>query len=248
MMTKPLIWGHRGASGYAPENTLAAFDLAAKMHADGVELDIQLTRDGEIVVCHDERIDRTSNAKGFIKDYTLEELKKLDFSNGNLAYEGIRIPTMREVFDLLKPTGLSINIELKTGVFFFPGIEEKIVKLTRECEMEDRVLYSSFNHYTIRRLQSLVPSVRTAFLYADGFIDMPAYGQAHGVGALHPSFDNLQYPDFMAECRAKKLDVNVWTVNSEADLAVCVREGVHAIITNYPDKARRASDKFSIDI
>ena len=93
-----------------------------------------------------------------------------------------------------------------------------------------------------------MPSVRTAFLYADGFIDMPAYGQAHGVGALHPSFDNLQYPDFMAECRAKKLDVNVWTVNSEADLAVCVREGVHAIITNYPDKARTASDKFSIDI
>lgn len=248
MMTKPLIWAHRGASGYAPENTLAAFELAAKMHADGVELDIQLTRDGELAVCHDERIDRTSSAKGFLKDYTLTELKQLDFSNGNLAYEGIRIPTMREVFDLLKPTGLSINIELKTGVFFFPGIEEKIVKLTLECGMEDRVLYSSFNHYTIRRLQSLVPSVRTAFLYADGFIDMPAYGQAHGVGALHPSFDNLQYPDFMAECRAKKLDVNVWTVNSEADLAVCVREGVHAIITNYPDKARMASDKFSIDI
>ena len=107
MMTKPLIWAHRGASGYAPENTLAAFELAAKMHADGVELDIQLTRDGELAVCHDERIDRTSSAKGFLKDYTLTELKQLDFSNGNLAYEGIRIPTMREVFDLLKPTGLS---------------------------------------------------------------------------------------------------------------------------------------------
>ena len=102
MMTKPLIWGHRGASGYAPENTLAAFDLAAKMHADGVELDIQLTRDGEIVVCHDERIDRTSNAKGFIKDYTLEELKKGDL-NGNGKIDASDLLQVKSHIKKVKP-------------------------------------------------------------------------------------------------------------------------------------------------
>ena len=86
-MKKPLVWAHRGASGYAPENTLPAFKMAADMKADGVELDVQLTKDGEIVVCHDETIDRTSNHKGLVMDYTLEELKKMDFSYGNNAYD-----------------------------------------------------------------------------------------------------------------------------------------------------------------
>ena len=90
----PLIWGHRGASGHAPENTLPAFKMAADMGADGVELDIQMTRDGEIVVCHDETIDRTSSGKGWLKDFTFDELRRLDFSNGNSAYEGVKIPTM----------------------------------------------------------------------------------------------------------------------------------------------------------
>ena len=115
----PLVWGHRGASGYAPENTLPAFKMAADMGADGVELDIQLTSDGEIVVCHDETIDRTSNGAGWLKDFTFKELRRLDFSNGNAAYEGVKIPTMEEVFDLLQPTGLVINIELKTGIIFY---------------------------------------------------------------------------------------------------------------------------------
>ena len=126
----PLIWGHRGASGYAPENTLPAFKMAADMGADGVELDIQMTKDGVIVVCHDETIDRTSSGKGWLKDFTFDELRRLDFSNGNTAYEGVQIPTMEEVFDLLEPTGLLINIEIKTGIVFYEKIEEKILELT----------------------------------------------------------------------------------------------------------------------
>lgn len=242
-MKKPLVWAHRGASGYAPENTLPAFAMAADMHADGVELDIQLTKDGEIVVCHDERVDRTSNAKGNIRDFTLAELKKLDFSNGKLAYEGVQIPTMREVCDLLKPTGLTINIELKTGEYFYPGIEEKIVKLIHECGMEKKVIYSSFNHYSIRKLQELDPEAETAFLYEDGFIDMSAYGEKYGVKALHPSGYNLQYPAFMEDCRKRGLDVNVWTIDREADIRACIACGVHAIITNLPDKVRKIVDE-----
>ncbi len=234
----PLIWGHRGASGYAPENTLPAFKLAADMGADGIELDIQETKDGVIVVCHDETVDRTSSGAGWIKDYTFEELRKLDFSNKNAAYEGTKIPSMEEVFELLGPTGLTINIELKTGIVFYEKIEEKILDMAKQMGWEDRVIYSSFNHYTVRRIKELNPDAKAGLLYADGPIDMPGYGKRLGVNALHPALYNLQYPNFMQDCAANGLDVNVWTVNSAEHLMLCKQFGVNAVITNYPKKAR----------
>ena len=234
----PLIWGHRGASGHAPENTLPAFQMAADMGADGVELDVQLTRDGVLAVCHDETIDRTSSGAGWLKDFTFDELRSLDFSNGNAAYEGVKIPAMEEVFDLLAPTGLTINIELKTGIVFYENIEEKILELAARKNWEDRVIYSSFNHYTVRRIKELNPAAKVRLLYADGPIDMPGYGHRLEADALHPAFYNLQYPNYMEDCRRYGLDVNVWTVNSAADLMKCREYGVNAVITNYPAKAR----------
>ena len=234
----PLIWGHRGASGHAPENTLPAFLMAADMGADGVELDIQQTRDGVIVVCHDETVDRTSNGVGWVKDYSFEEIRRLDFSNGNAAYEGVKIPAMEEVFDLLAPTGLTINIELKTGIVFYGKIEEKILALAKRKGWEDRVIYSSFNHYTVRRIKELNPDAKVGLLYGDGPIDMPGYGHRLGADALHPAYYNLFYPDFMEDSRKYGLDVNVWTVNSTEELLQCLKLGVNAVITNYPAKAR----------
>lgn len=163
MSTKPLVWAHRGASGYAPENTLAAFQKAVDLGADGVELDIQLTKDDQIVVIHDEMIDRTSDGKGWVKDYTLEELRAFNYNRTKPEYKHADIPTMREVFELLKPTGLFINIEIKTGVVFYEKIEEKILALAKEMGMEDRVCYSSFNHYTVTRIHELKPDAEVGF-------------------------------------------------------------------------------------
>ena len=236
-MSTPLVWAHRGASGYAPENTLPAFKMAADMKADGVELDVQLTKDDVIVVCHDERIDRTSNGAGRIADLTLSELRKFDFCNKNLAYEGTQIPTMEEVFDLLDPTGLTINIELKTGEIFYPELEEKIVALTKKKGWQDRVIYSSFNHYSIMKIKEIDPEAKTGFLYADGTLNMPGYAAENQVDALHPAFYNLQYENYMEDCAMYDIDVNVWTVNSEKDMLRCKELGVNAVITNYPDKA-----------
>ena len=234
----PLIWGHRGASGHAPENTLPAFRMAADMGADGVELDVQETKDGVLVVCHDETVDRTSNGAGWVKDFTFEEIRKLDFSGGNAAYEGVKIPSMEEVLDLLAPAGLTINIELKTGIVFYDRIEEKILQLVRNKNWEDRVIYSSFNHYSVRRIKELDPAAKTGLLYADGPIDMPGYGKRIGADALHPALYNLQYPDLLEDCRRYGLAVNVWTVNSAQELLLCRDLGVNAVITNYPEKAR----------
>ena len=238
MRTKPLVWAHRGASGYAPENTLAAFQKAVDLGADGVELDIQLTKYDQIVVIHDETIDRTSDGKGWVKDYTLEELRAFNYNRTKPEYKHADIPTMREVFELLKPTGLFINIEIKTGVVFYEKIEEKILALTKEMGMEDRVCYSSFNHYTVTRIHELKPDAEVGFLYADGPIDMPSYGVKHGVNALHPALYNLQYDGFVKECKEKGLKLNVWTVNERPYMEMCCQYGVDAIITNYPDIAK----------
>ena len=143
---KTKVWAHRGASAYAPENTLEAFLLAAEQGADGVELDVQLTKDGEMVVVHDEEIDRVSDGSGFVKDYTLAELKILNFNKTHPEYQDVKIPTLREVYEALKPTGMTINVELKTGIFWYKDLEKKVLELTKEMEMEDRVIYSSFNH------------------------------------------------------------------------------------------------------
>ncbi len=234
----PLILAHRGASGVRPENTMPAFVEAVNQHADGIELDIQLTKDGRIVVCHDEKINRTSNGKGYVKDYTLEELKKFSFDNGMREYAGVKIPEIDEVLELLKDNDMILNIELKTNKFFYGGIEDRIVAAVERYNMTDRAIYSSFNHYTILRIKELSADARTAFLVSDGFIDMPGYSYKHGVEAIHPSKDILKYPDFLDNCDKYGVKVNVWTINSPADIKSAYENGVNAIITNYPDRAR----------
>ncbi len=234
-MNLPLVYAHRGASAYAPENTLLSFQKAVDMHADGVELDIQLTRDDQIVVIHDERIDRTSNGTGWVKDYTLAELRKLEFNKNFPELGHADIPTMQEVFDLLKPTNLRIDIELKTGEVFYPQLEEKILALTKENHMEDRVEYSSFNHYTCKRLHELDPSVYVGFLYMDGPIDIIEYAKKHGANAINPAGYNLQYPNVVEDAHKNNIDINVWTINEKEDIRKCIDAKVHSIISNVPD-------------
>ena len=124
-MKQAKIFAHRGASGYAPENTLEAFALAQQQGADGIELDVQLSKDGVPVVFHDESLKRVSGHAGMIKDFTLEELKRIPVSNGFAQYPEARIPTLEEALNLVKPGSMEINIELKTGIFWYPEIEEK---------------------------------------------------------------------------------------------------------------------------
>lgn len=237
-MKKTKVWAHRGASGYAPENTLEAFQLAAKMGADGVELDVQMSKDGQLVVVHDERIDRVSDGNGFVKDFSLAELKRFDFSKLFPDYETVKIPTLLEVYELLKDTDLYINVELKNGCIFYNGLEERLIALEKHMGMQDRILYSSFNHYSIKRMKELAPHVKTGILYCDGIFGAASYGSQLGADALHPSYYNLHYPEFEHEAYKYGLSVNVWTVNSQEAAEECLKKNVDGIITNYPDKMR----------
>ena len=246
-MNRPIVWGHRGASGYLPENTIPAFEKAIELGADGIELDIHKTKDGQLVVIHDEKIDRTSNGKGMVKEFTLEELRKYNYNATHPECEHADIPTMREVFELIKPTDLMINIELKTGIVFYEGIEADILAMTKEFGMEDRVIYSSFNHYSIMKIKELDPGAHTGFLYMDGTLDMPEYGKSHGVDALHPALYNVQYPNFVEKTHELGLKINTWTVNSKQYMQMACEMGLDGIITNYPDKALEIVNSYNWD-
>lgn len=234
------VYGHRGASGYAPENTLEAFDLAAKMGAYGVELDVQLTRDGELVVAHDEWLERVSDGSGFLKDHTLKELKSLHFNKTSPEFENARIPTLREVFELLMPTGLHVNAELKNSIFDYPKLEQKVLELAAECGMQNRIIYSSFNHHSMLRMKQLDPSASCGLLYEGVLVRPWEYAKALGMDALHPQFcEPLMNAGECSEAHRLGLTVNTWTVNGELELGMVIASGVDGIITNYPDRALR---------
>ena len=239
------IYGHRGASGYAPENTLEAFELAARMGADGVELDVHIARDGELVVAHDETVDRVSDGTGLICSMTTAELKKLRFNRTHPEYEHATIPTLREVFELLKPTGLRINVELKNSRILYEGLEERCLKLADEMGMSDRILYSSFNHHSMLRMKAIDKGIPCGLLYEATMLESWNYAHRLGADAIHPHFSELLVKDEVKQAHALGLEVNVWTVNDEQDIVNCLRAGADILIGNYPDRAVKLRDELA---
>ena len=231
-----LIYGHRGASAYAPENTLEAYKLAMEMGADGVELDVHLSKDGELMVIHDIDLERTTGFHGRVCDYTLAQLKELDASNGMEAYRGVKIPTLREVYALLKPYGAMVNIEIKTTDCFYPNIEEKLLELEREMGMEGKTVYSSFNHYTIARLRQLDPNAQLGLLYMSGLYEPWNYAKQVGAQYIHPMYPSLLLPGLAQGCLENGIGINAWTVDDPGMIGLCLQGGAN-VITNKPDIA-----------
>lgn len=244
-MAKTKIYAHRGASGwdtkYAPENTMPAFEKAIEMGADGIELDVQLTKDGEIVICHDEKIDRTSNGTGWLKDYTLVELREFSFSKTHPEYGDIKIPTLREFMEFMAPTGKELNIELKTGIIFYDGLEERTAAMVREFGMEDRVIYSSFNHHSLKLLKMSVPDARIGLLMGENFVNVPEYPVMMKAEAVHPYYKHIN-KDYIDMCHDNGINVNTWTVDPLVDLKRFCEYGVDIIITDCPDNGRKIAD------
>ena len=237
-MTMPQwVYGHRGASGYAPENTLEAFELAARQGAHGVELDVHLSRDGALVVAHDETVERVSDGVGRLFDHSLLELKRLRFNRTHPEYENARIPTLGEVFELLAPTDLRVNVELKNSWIDYPNLEKRCVELAARMGMTKKVIYSSFNHHSLMRMKAIDPSIYCGLLYECTMVKPWEYAHALGMNALHPHFSELQIPGECAEAHKLGLEVNPWTVNNESDIRRAFDFGADWVITNYPDRA-----------
>lgn len=236
-MTK--IYGHRGAFHFAPENTLVSFQLAADMGADGIEFDIQLSKDGEIVVCHDETLDRTSTGNGFLRDYTLSELRYFNFNKRGISEpKYMPIPTLQETLELLKPTFLDINIELKTGVYFYEGIEKKAYDIVKKFGLNARVVWSSFNYLSLEKIKEIDKNARTALLCGGGILVTPKQAKMINAEALHIGLNQLGAYDLLQRCKNSDIKLRVWTVNEANDLRKAFELEIDAVFTNRIDTAK----------
>ncbi|MBU3842474.1 MAG: glycerophosphodiester phosphodiesterase [Candidatus Fusobacterium pullicola] len=237
------IFAHRGYSGKYPENTMIAFKKALECGVDGIELDVQLTKDGEVVIIHDETIDRTTTGKGFVVDYTYEELERFDasFKFKDLGFN--KIPTLREYFQLVKDYDIVTNVELKTGINEYLGIEEKVWELIKEYNLEEKVIISSFNHFSVMRMKDIAPQLKYGFLSEDWIIDAGKYTHSYGVQCYHPRFNNL-VPDVIKELKKYNLEINTWTVNLEEDMRYLYSNNIDVIITNYPELAQEIKKEY----
>lgn len=225
------IWAHRGAALKAPENTIAAYELAFADGADGIEIDVQRTSDGVLVVCHDETIDRTSDGKGAIADLSYDQLREFDFSAGHADYSELRIPSLAEVLDLVEASGKVINIELKNSIEPYSGMETQIDQMVCSRRLTGRVWYSSFNHLSLVELANS-PVPRGA-LYAQQLVRPWSYASGFGMEAIHP-WEGVVNAELVRQCHRAGMRVHPWTVDNPARMSELAAIEVDAIITNDP--------------
>ena len=235
-MKKSVVWAHRGASAYFPENTIPAFQGAIDMKADGVELDVHMSFDGKIVVSHDESLKRCGGDNVIIEAVSYDEIKKHPVP-GRFPdkYPDAVCPLLSDVYELLRPHGMLINVEIKPG-WSFDKIKS-LVKLAHDMNMQDYVLYSSFDHVALYSVRTIDKSCRLGALYGNDIPEVAAYAKALGFTELHPYFALCRKENYVSDALALGLNVNPWTVNDEATIKEMVDLGCHGIITNNPDIA-----------
>ena len=237
----PIIFAHRGASAHAPENTLAAFELAIEQGADGIELDVKLSADGKVVVIHDPTVDRTTGAHGRVKDLPLAELRAMDAgSSFSVKFQNERIPTLEEVFETVGKRTF-INVELTNYNSPRDHLVESVCALVKKFGMQKRVLFSSFLSSNLSHARRYLPGVPTGLLALDGVLGLwpRSFGFAFGrYDALHPNIKNVTQQQIYFVHRLKRR-IHVWTVNDAADLQRLFKWGVDAVFTDDPQLAAR---------
>jgi len=234
---RPLNFAHRGACLGAPENTLAAFLLASELGADGIELDVQLSRDGEIVVIHDLCLEATTDGAGPVRERTLAELKKLDAgSRFDPIHAGQRIPTLQEVIDAVGHR-LLLNIELKTTSWRDDGLAGAVVQAIEDNHLLDRTIVSSFNPLALRRVKKLQPGMAIGLLYAPDLLlplRHPWTRHLMRLDAVHPHHSQVN-DKYVQWARERNYGVHTWTVDDPGRMRQLREQGVDIIITNRPD-------------
>lgn len=236
------IWAHRGCSQRYPENTLLSFEKAINVRGlAGIELDIQLTRDGHMVVIHDERVDRTTEGLGYVRDYTLAELKRLHiYADENPVQQ---IPTIEEVLDLIEPamrSGMRLNIELKNSVYPYEGMERQIIDLIHTRGLQNQVVYSSFSALSLEKVRELDPETEIGIL--DTKVSDCLFKLQGGCGAnvLHPYWQGIDLPPE----RLRGYTVRAWLsghlypekpTGTKLDLSALEAKGITDLFLNEPE-------------
>ena len=239
-LSRPIIIAHRGDKTHAPENTLAAFKMAAENGADAIEFDVKLTADGRVIVLHDPTVNRTTNGIGKISHLPFAAVKELDagawFSD---IFRGECIPSLDEVFETVGKR-LHFNIELTNYASPFDGLVTRVVDLVKKHGLQNQMLFSSFLARNLQMTRSLLPEVPCGLLCMRG--KLGSWGRTISwrgdYFALHPYFTDVN-PALVYRVQAARKRVNVWTVNNEGDLKRMIGYGVDAIITDDPVLALR---------
>ena len=238
------IYAHRGFSGYYPENTILAFKKCLGLKIQGVEFDVHKTKDEKLVVIHDETIDRTFNGCGFIKDFTLNELKnfnssKKDFENNSEC----KIPTLEEVIEIFLHTNLILNIELKTDNIHYENIELDVINVIKKYNIQDKVILSSFNPDSIKICNAIDSSINTGILYDYKNLYITDLAKKLNANFIHPS---VKFTDeiLVNNCHKNNFKINVYTANTKKDMHTLINLKVDGIFTNYPNKLSKILQLF----
>ena len=230
----PEITAHRGASAYAPENTLIAYQAAIDMGADRAELDVWLSKDGEVVLMHDEELMRTTGAEGMVWELTLKELKKLEagawFSE---EFKGEAIPTLKEVIHLVRGK-MKLNIEVKTSQPE-PRIARKVVDIVRSENFIDQCIVTSFDRTVIEEVKKIAPEITTGFLFDEDYPEDVMKGNWNILSCSH----EITTKAFIDETHRNGKRIHVWTINDEAQIRHFTRINVDGIITDRPDIVKK---------
>jgi len=242
---KPYILAHRGDSGSAPENTLASFKKAVDKGADGVELDVHLTADGVPIVIHDETVNRTTQERGRVAEFLLREITKIDagtYYSSDFSHE--KIPSLKEVLEVVSGMKV-INIELKNNRENYPGIEQKVIKLTKEMGVFSKIIFSSFNHYSMIKVKEISPDAKIGVLYKAWLFEPWKYGKRMGINNIHPHYRAVN-KDIINKCKDHGISVNVYGTNDKDRIEHLIRSGVDMIICDFPAEALEIRRRVSV--
>jgi glycerophosphoryl diester phosphodiesterase len=236
---------HRGASGHAPENTLAAFRLAVEMGARFIETDLQLTRDAKIVAMHDATVDRTTNGRGRVSKMSLVELRGLDagakfLSVDGKSHKGERVPTLDEILEFARTAGVSFYLELKESQSW--GFEQSLIGALRRSGEMNRAIVISFDPDVLATVKRIEPAGTTGFLAEKPTTQLIEKAKTLGVEQFLPRADRIT-PEQIASAHSANLRVVVWTVNELDDMRTMIAAGVDGIITDYPDRLNELLEK-----
>lgn len=226
---------HRGFKGAYPENTMLAYEKAVETGADGIEFDVHLTKDGELVIIHDETLERTTDGKGLVKDKTLYELKKLNASKEYPYCEVQTIPTLREYLDFTKDKDIITNIELKTSIITYEGIEKKVYDLINEYGMKDKIIISSFNHNSLIRMKEIDREIKCGVLESSRLYKPWEYVKNIGMEYFHPLNFTIN-KEIAEKFLENNIGLNIWFGKADYDFSKCLDFNPTGLITDFPDR------------
>lgn len=247
-MTK--VFAHRGDRGYFPENTLPAFESAVKLGADGIELDVHLSKDDQLIVMHDEKIDRTTDGKGLIQNYTLEELKEFDAGGWyEPRFKNTKVPTLKEVIQLLSDYDYKgmLNIEVKTDHIEYFAIEPIIAELLQTTKMSFQYMYSSFNFKTLERLEKFDAMAKKAYIFSTSEKKVKTALATPSLEAIHPKIDWV-LANLTSINQTFPLKIRPWTINDPKQMKLAFEHKLEGIITDYPKEALKIRKEMDLEI